>query len=176
MAGAMSPAKSLASMVAPCTFCLTERHATEGVLRAFRRMEDLWQYLSEQRRSRTSASGQEGVALVNPGDPAYFYEHVNYAGAQLSVSVGHALSDLRKVSFFPWWWINWNDQISSLKPAPPLVFTPDSSDDPLTVMYEHIDFDGSSLAFSYIPGDISSLVPYGWNDRVSSIAIVAPSS
>jgi hypothetical protein len=99
------------------------------------------------------------------GTPAVFCEHVNFQGASRTLDLGHVFPDLTTewMSGILWWWTSWNDQMSSA-----------ASGSGWVTLWEHV----YPPQYGYPPGSkmhiapfgvVSSLVPFGWNDRVSAI-------
>ncbi|WP_088362908.1 hypothetical protein [Bacillus cereus] len=90
----------------------------------------------------------------------FFYEHINYKGSQLILGQGRAYKNLTRVKMGLFG--NWNDEISSIRRS----ITASS----IVRVFEHINFTGQSLTlFGDGSIEIPSLVPMGWNDRISSI-------
>jgi hypothetical protein len=85
---------------------------------------------------------------------AYFHEDIFYRGSDLELQRGFSFPDLTRVAWTFFGTGDWNDEISSAQ-----VFA-------TTVLWEHVQFGGSSLT---LQAPNSDLVPYGWNDRTSSI-------
>lgn len=96
------------------------------------------------------------------------YEHINYQGVRWTfwASWGN-IPDFTKVFPTLWWTSNINDRVSSvdsnIKANPPGTL-------PWTVLYEHINFEGSQLWIPNGLGLVDSLVDYGWNDIASSMS------
>ncbi len=62
---------------------------------------------------------------------------------------------------FLWWcWNPWNDLVSSLR-----------TEDHVVRFWENIHLQGSSITFG-VWTQVPSLVPYGWNDRISSLQLL----
>jgi hypothetical protein len=118
---------------------------------------------------------QPKTADVPPGgvppDGGYLdlYEHVDWGGCVWRVNewerktVGD-FTQLLACGFAWWGWINANDRVSCIDA---LI----SGDKPVVVLAEHANLGGSWIWF---PGRtfVPSLVPYGWNDRASSLIIM----
>ncbi|GAA3250204.1 hypothetical protein [Nonomuraea helvata] len=85
------------------------------------------------------------------------FEHVDYAGDWFWCGAHQAYNDLTSVHHGPLHLHDWNDVISSM-----------GSTNNAVRYYEHINFGGSSL-FVQPFSDIPTLVPSGWNDRISSV-------
>lgn len=85
------------------------------------------------------------------------FEHVDYAGDWFWCGARQAYNDLTGVHHGPLHLHDWNDEISSLGGTNCAVR-----------YYEHINFGGSSLVVQPFT-DIPTLVPSGWNDRISSV-------
>lgn len=119
---------------------------TDGVLRAFTTVKGLEQFIAEE-FGQPASRGVELLSLAY----GRFYEHIYYSGWALWVGPGIGISDL---GFF-------HDKISSVQ-----------VDQGITagVLWEHEYFTGS---YFWVSGGSSypSLVPYGWNDRASSLMV-----
>jgi hypothetical protein len=97
----------------------------------------------------------------------FCFENIGFGGATLKIPRmsdwwNFTLPDLTQVyrSNFLWWgWNPWNDVISSIK-----------SEDHTLHFFEDIHLSGSMLIVSP-QVQLTSLVPLGWNDRISSLAI-----
>lgn len=90
----------------------------------------------------------------------FFYEHINFQGSRLILGQGRAYRNLTKVRMGLFG--NWNDEISSIRRS--------LSTSSILRVFEHINFTGQSLTlFGDGRIEIPSLVPMGWNDRISSI-------
>ncbi|MEU5861209.1 MULTISPECIES: hypothetical protein [unclassified Nonomuraea] len=85
------------------------------------------------------------------------FEHVEYAGDWLWCPARRGLNDLTDVYHGPLHLHDWNDVISSMGGTNCTVR-----------YYEHINFGGSSILVAPF-SDIPTLVPSGWNDRISSV-------
>jgi hypothetical protein len=174
-----------------------DTEAAEGeVLRVFTDQEKAKEYLSglklpdveapgspdrgirpepQDPRSQSSAhppisGGQEPPGGVPP-DSGYIdlYEHTDWGGAVWRVrewehkTVADFSTDLMCCGFLAWGWVSANDMASS-------VDCMVSGNAPFVVLFEDADLMGSSIGIwgrSMVP----SLVPYGWNDRASSLQI-----
>ncbi|MBN1189185.1 MAG: hypothetical protein JXA46_05475 [Dehalococcoidales bacterium] len=109
----------------------------------------------------TSVSGLEDyqVHLLNQpilrydGIDSLFFKDVGYGGDSLAMIVGHGIYDLNSIGY--------DNALSSAKVTSLASWA---------YLYDYPDFQGDCLA---IPGgvDVSSFVPYGWNDRASSLVI-----
>lgn len=94
-----------------------------------------------------------------PPSEAQFFSDINFEGDWLWLGASRQWSDLTKVSRgkFLFWSSDWNDVISSVRAWVGLV-----------VLCEHVNLGGST--FGIPPGGwVDNLVPFGWNDRTSSI-------
>jgi hypothetical protein len=117
--------------------------------------------------------GYPGLPPCGPGAPTppvppapwyptqvQFFEGINYSSSWGWLDAGRGWPDLTQVSRdnFLFFSSDWNDCISSL-----------SSTGSECTYYEHINFQGSSIA---IPPNkpVPNLLDIGWNDRISSIA------
>ncbi len=97
----------------------------------------------------------------------FCFENINFSGATLKIPRmsdwwNFTLPDLTHVyrSNFLWWgWNPWNDVISSIR-----------CEDHTLHFFEDINLSGSMLIVSP-QVQLASLVPLGWNDRISSLAI-----
>ncbi|GGS91406.1 peptidase inhibitor family I36 protein [Nonomuraea spiralis] len=85
------------------------------------------------------------------------FEHVEYGGDWFWCGARLAHNDLTDVYHGPLHLHDWNDVISSMGATNCTVR-----------YYEHINFAGSSIIVSPY-SDIPTLVPSGWNDRISSV-------
>ncbi|MFD1938515.1 hypothetical protein ACFSKW_44280 [Nonomuraea mangrovi] len=85
------------------------------------------------------------------------FEHVEYAGDWFWCAARQGHNDLTSVYHGPLHLHDWNDVISSIGGTNCAVR-----------YYEHINFGGSSLFVTPF-SDIPTLVPSGWNDRISSV-------
>ncbi|GAA5082488.1 hypothetical protein HNP84_009929 [Thermocatellispora tengchongensis] len=85
------------------------------------------------------------------------FEHVDYAGDWFWCPARAAYNDLTNVYHGPLHLHDWNDTISSMGGTNCAVR-----------YYEHINFGGSSLLVPAFT-DVPTLVPSGWNDRISSV-------
>jgi hypothetical protein len=145
--------------------------AERQVMRAFSVARDAYEYLRAQPVRTSPAEGhpvqaQDHTASFHVGGtPAGFFEHVNFSGASGTLDLAHVLPDLTQnhMSGILWWWTSWNDQISSVAAGSGWV-----------TLWEHV----YPPQFGYPPGSklhvapfqtMASLVPSGWNDRVSAI-------
>ena len=152
-------------------FVWDEDARASGVLRAFRSSAAAAEYMAGQ---TVPAEPPDGFPMPDPelapsfhagGFHARFYEHINNGGAGLNLDLGHVKADLTKdwLGGIWWWWTSWNDQISSVLGGSGWV-----------TLWEHI----YPPRYGFPPGSklhvapfqvVSSLVPLGWNDRVSAI-------
>ncbi|MFI9592920.1 hypothetical protein [Nonomuraea sp. NPDC052265] len=85
------------------------------------------------------------------------FEHVEYAGDWFWCPARLGYNDLTDVHHGPLHLHDWNDVISSIGGTNCTVR-----------YYEHINFGGSSILVAPF-SDIPTLVPSGWNDRISSV-------
>ena len=117
------------------------------------------------------AGGSNGLPPGGvPSDNGFIdlFEHVEFGGCTWRIreferkTVGNFL-DLWACGFLWWGWKNANDQVSS-------VDTLVSGNLPVVVMWENISLSGSTISF-FGRGVLRSLVPFGWNDRASSLQI-----
>ncbi|AQZ63326.1 unnamed protein product [[Actinomadura] parvosata subsp. kistnae] len=110
------------------------------------------------------AASQLRGAQTATGDPrpptqgeVQMFEHVDYGGDWFWLGARQAYNDLTGVHHGPFHAHDWNDEISSLGGTNCTVR-----------YYEHINFGGSSILIA--PNtDVPTLVPSGWNDRISSV-------
>jgi hypothetical protein len=117
------------------------------------------------------SGGSNGPPGGVPPNSGYIdlYEHVDWGGAVWRVrewervTVPDFTKDLKCCGFLAWGWVNANDKASS-------VDCMVSGNAPWVVLWEHINQGGSSIGI-WGRSMVSSLVPYGWNDRASSLQI-----
>ncbi len=149
----------------PLYYVLDEKAKREGVLRVFtaahKAQERLWE----------SAEGgtKEAVASIGAasGTNITLWEHVGCTGQSVGLEDGQNFPDFRKLNCFLWWCTNFNDKASSVM-VPWKLGTIQSK---YVVLHEHINYQGSQLKIAR--GLIEdNLVPYGWNDRASSLSHV----
>jgi hypothetical protein len=144
-------------------FVLSEETQKEEFLYIFKTPQEVQQYLQFQKTlplNLIKLQNSSIQASLTTTVSANFFEHLFFNGAVLTLEAGHAWSDLEKAckSQFLWWCTSdWNKVISSVRTGSTTV-----------MLFEHINFEGSSLT---IPPhrSVESLVPLGWNNRVSSI-------
>lgn len=86
----------------------------------------------------------------------YLYEDVDFKGACLTLPNNRAFYDLTDVGRGFLGLGDWNDVISSVQ----MLGTT------LCILFEHVHRGGASLT---LHGGTHNLVPFGWNDRVSSV-------
>lgn len=125
----------------------------------------------------TGSTPQQVADLI--GGAVFLFEHINYVGAKWDFYAGTTgypshnpgqgnVSDFRSVFCFLWWCQNINDKVSSVQNQSEVwaYVRPQRS---FAVLHEHINFQGSQL---WVPERrlIPSLVPFGWNDRASSLS------
>ncbi len=92
----------------------------------------------------------KGIGTKIPANRIIIYEHADYQGNRVYCDVG----DYPDMYFY---WMN--DKVSSIKVIGNVK----------AIASENINFDGKALP---IDGDIPTLVPSGWNDRISSIRVM----
>jgi len=104
--------------------------------------------------------------VANPeANQVFLFEHENYDGAALYLTVGQSLPDLRQTMISSG--KSWNDKISSLK----------IGKDALVHVWTDINYTGPSKPYS---GDgqgyaaFTSLHAEGWGDKISSLKVRAP--
>ncbi|MET8878107.1 hypothetical protein [Nocardia sp. NPDC004604] len=115
------------------------------------------------RPPRTQGGGASVDVLANYDiDTTYFYEHFGFEGEKISLPKDrgyHKLSDVGRGSFGL---SDWNDVISSI-----------STMNRITVLYEHVDWGGSTLTLENPNGTgkfyWDELRSMGWDDRTSSV-------
>lgn len=103
-------------------------------------------------------------SAVPAPNQVFLFEHENYDGAALYLTVGQDIQDLRQ------WAISsgksWNDRISSLK----------IGKNAQVYLCTDIDYGGPAIPYAadgqWIT-NISSLHPQGWGDKVSSLKVRA---
>jgi hypothetical protein len=99
--------------------------------------------------------GGHGPTTTPPPEAwSTFYEDDGNKGSKIQVYRGGAHPDLTEVAWTFLGTGDWNDTISSVR----LFGTQEA------ILYEHVNFAGSTLT---LRGDVSSLHPWGWNDRAS---------
>ncbi len=103
-------------------------------------------------------------SAVPAPNQVFLFEHENYDGAALYLTVGRDIADLRQ------WAISsgksWNDRISSLK----------IGKNAQVYLCTDIDFGGPGIPYAadgHWIANISSLHPQGWGDKVSSLKVRA---
>jgi hypothetical protein len=116
-------------------------------------------------RPPAAFSGQSFDPLNPPANTVVFFEDTNYGGRWFASAYDRDYSDLRgiylgesKSSG------NWNDRVSSLK----------IGKDACVTMWKDINFKGDKSALQGNQtsiNSISSLVPSGWNDKLSSFKV-----
>ncbi|WP_180131579.1 hypothetical protein [Rhodoferax sp. BLA1] len=125
----------------------------------------------------TGSTPQQVADLV--GGAVFLFEHINYGGSKWDFYAGTTgypshnpgqgnVADFRRVFCFLWWCQNINDRVSSIQNQSEVwaYVRPQRS---FAVLHEHINFQGSQL---WVPERrlIPNLVPFGWNDRASSLS------
>jgi hypothetical protein len=106
----------------------------------------------------TTALGPGNAKGRNPDHETIFYEDIDYGGDDISLEKNRGYYDLTEVSSGLFGWgSNWNDRISSIET---------SYQTPWAVLHEDIHWAGQTLS---LYGGTLDLVPYGWNDRASSV-------
>ncbi len=104
-------------------------------------------------------------SLIPESNQVFLFEHENYDGAALFLSVGQDIPDLRQSIISSG--KSWNDRVSSLK----------IGKDALVHVWTDINYEGPSIPYS---GDgqglvtIPSLHPEGWGDKISSLKVRTP--
>lgn len=93
----------------------------------------------------------KGIGTKIPANRIIIYEHADYQGNRVYCDVG----DYPDMYFY---WMN--DKVSSIKVIGNVK----------AIASENMNFDGKTLP---IDGDIPTLVSSGWNDRISSIRVMA---
>lgn len=102
---------------------------------------------------------------IPESNQVFLFEHENYDGASLDLSVGQDIPDLRQSAISSG--KSWNDRISSLK----------IGKDTLVHVWTDSNYEGPSKPYS---GDgqgyvtITSLHPEGWGDKISSLKVRTP--
>ncbi|MGC5328002.1 hypothetical protein [Brevibacillus sp. SYSU BS000544] len=90
----------------------------------------------------------------------YLYEHAGFSGAWQKFTPG-SIRELADNKAFPYG-LMWNDAVSSVRIVGPYKVT----------LFEHDDYLGKSLIFDQNSSMIPDLVPYGFNDKTSSVQVV----
>jgi hypothetical protein len=143
-----------------------------GRLRAFTTPHAAAQYMKSVKvRDELSPDLHQAVGLDRTpsfhvgGTQATFFQHINFGGTSLTLALGHAWTDLTQVTLSGWWFwaVSWNNQISSVVSGSGWLTLWDNVYPPTFGLPP-----GSKLTFAPFMG-ASSLVPLGWNDRVSAI-------
>ncbi len=107
------------------------------------------------------SSGPEGFGPPTSAPPPIhphtnFYEDINNGGSRLALDPNRGYADLTEVSYTFFGTGDWNDTISAIE----LVATG------VAVLHEDVNWSGST--FTTMQNE-PNLLPYGWNDRASSI-------
>jgi hypothetical protein len=162
-----SPAEFARLSDQPRDFVVDQKAEAAGVILAFSTTSALQTYMESQGTLPNAADwqrflqGQPGFPAATPApqdvQPASacdciksrFYQDIYYESARLTLCVGGGYSQLRA----------WDNQISSVV-----------ADGRWTALFSLPDYGGSRL---WIRGalDVRTLVPYGWNDIASSLAV-----
>jgi len=104
-------------------------------------------------------------ALAVDTDQICIYQHESFGGASKCYAVGDEDTNFTQSTLSGS--TSWNDQVSSIK----VGFNTK------VICYEHTDFKGASITLQYDACNNTnptwSKMPKGWNDRVSSIKVVA---
>jgi hypothetical protein len=151
-------------------FVVNNKTDAQGIMIGFSTQDNLKEYLKSKKvrfSDNTEAMIDTNKSMKYRVPPVgRAYEHINFRGKVLQLPTldnRYRYADLRdyyRDSFLWWYWNDWNDVISSIK-----VF------DFWVVFYEHIHYRG--IDFMMEPRtEIRNLVSYGWNDKISSIAVV----
>jgi hypothetical protein len=93
-------------------------------------------------------------------EQACVYEHVNYCGAYIRVVISE-IPDLRSYNTGASGTPNWNDRISSIRVGGNVKI----------LVYGDINY-GNYLGTLTGPSTVATLVPSGWNDKISSLKVV----
>lgn len=165
----------------PLYYVLDKTAFGGGEVSVFSTVEQAKQYRqlgegSKQAESSIKADGQAGLAPGTTGGYVTLHEHIDYGGAAWTFWANWgSIPDFRKVFPVLWWTTNINDRVSSIdtnivaNPAGTIVWT---------VLYQHINFQGSQLWISNAdiqwfeegPGLVRDLSIVGWNDVASSMS------
>jgi len=175
----------------PLYFVLDEAGLAGDVLQVFSTPDKALEFFrrtSNKPKSKTNnaliniGTGSSAQDIANAiGGTVTLFEHTNFGGAQWTFTAGTAandghayqsgdgnIGDFRRVLCFLWWCQNINDRVSSIQNNSEVwrELRPQRS---FAVLHEHINFGGSQLL---IPerSSIQDLVPFGWNDRGSSLS------
>jgi hypothetical protein len=124
--------------------------------------------LPQKSASQKVSSTFRESAIPPRGGYVDLYEHIDWGGCSWRILESQTLQGSRANDFtqlwacgFLWWgWVNANDKVSGVDS----VISGNSS----LVLCEDMNLGGSWLI---IPGNawVPNLVPYGWNDRASSL-------
>lgn len=147
----------------PLYFFVNAEMQAENRFAAYTTQEALQQDV-QSHAMRTGTFAPRASAGNNTG---YCFENIGFGGATLKIPRmsdfwNFTLPDFTQVyrNCFLWWcWNPWNDIVSSVK-----------SEDHTLHFFENINLSGSMLVVSPAV-QLTSLVPLGWNDRISSLAI-----
>ncbi len=146
----------------PLQFYVDEKTKKEGCIYGFTSKDDLYRQLMAvgmlPKDIVSNTDHQQVLKHWVPGNPSFYYQHINYGGARLQLDPRHSAYDLTEfhMSGYLWWWTSWNDQISSLKTGTYGAW-----------LFEHTKFEGEP----FIVGPRTEIPWIGqvWNDRISSI-------
>jgi len=144
--------------------------ASSGVLRGFTNSLAASEYMRAQKVLKEpppgspSKGGDSSSSFHVGGVRADFYEHIDRGGATFRLDLGHAFTDLTRLTLSGWWFwaVSWNDQISSVWGGSGWVTLWDNIYPPVYGLPP-----GSKLHIS--PFGLVNLTTLGWNDRVSAI-------
>lgn len=151
-------------------FVVNNKTDAQGIMIGFSTQDNLKEYL----KSKKVRYSDNTDAMIDTNQSMKYrvpsvgkaYEHINFRGKVLilpTLNNRYRYADLRNYyrdSFLWWYWNDWNDVISSIK-----VF------DFWVVFHEHIHYGGDDFMMEPRT-EIRNLVSYGWNDKISSIAVV----
>ena len=159
----------------PLYYLLDSREPHGGVLQVFSTMERLHEYRNGviagiKRRTGQGSDGALRMEVTPAGSPFVgevgLYEHKGWRGRNWWFSAMDGfVPDFTKC----WnWFLPLNDKASSLD-TDVYVNVAGWYWPVYTLLYEHIDYEGS-VWWIENPQEIESFVPYGWNDRASSMS------
>lgn len=146
----------------PLYFYLDENTKKEGVIYGFTNVKDFRSHLHNvgmlPKDIESDLDHQNILKHWVPGDPSYYYEHINYGGNILKIDPRHCIHDLSYFTMKGWWlWAtSWDNQISSLKTGKYGAW-----------LYEYPNFEGACLTVG--PNTSISWIGQFWNDKISSI-------
>lgn len=114
--------------------------------------------ISSSQSNLVNAGWNDKISSIKLGSgilKVVLYQHINYGGKKRTIK--------SNTDFSGNWW---NDSISSFK----LYFMPDAPNSDTVRFYWDGEYSGSSFEASGVEEN-STLVPSGWNDKISSIMV-----